>query len=294
MKLSKKLVAVVLVCCVCMTISSCSNDLASNGEAVFDVMTQEDFNKYDEIITSVQVEWLGYGGYQHYFYPNESDKIYQIGIDGIPVLITKMNRITDEERHEGPYDGTVDVETWRENAKKAIDVCRYEQFWRNCVFVLLRTDGSDVNSAKGSHTDGLNLLLYESTQDCQKIIHTDWSVEEKLIELSRFGILAIPYVLEEIEKGNTEYEEYFRVIGLHLSTDVFADYMFNWKVQDRLERYDNMRLDARGRNFDYRVWLSENEEALNQLYEFLELHLTNYEPPTIIRYSNIFKSNDSY
>lgn len=296
----KKFVATILLISTFAMLSACSvtGDVGeeSNKTVLNDSPSSEKVDIYEKIIESVQVDWLGYGGYNHYYYPIESAQIYQIGIEGLPAIISKLSSITDESRKREPFDeNKMSADEWMEKTKKAIEVVRYEEFWFYCTLTLLRTDGSDINSVLGGHAfELLNLLLYESTRDCKKIIDANWPVEDKLIELSRFGLLAIPYVLEEIEIGNSEYEEYFVILGLHLTTNDFAEYVYDWDIADRLSRYDNMRNDDRVKDFDYRAWLAENKQSLEALYKFADRCLEQYSPPANIRYSGVFIDNEDY
>ena len=112
-----------------------------------------------------------------------------------------------------------------------------------------------------------------------KISKSFLSAEEKIEAYREFGIFAVPYVVKEIEKGHTEFEKFFVLIGAHLST---PDYL---KIVERTsfeqppptsEQIDEALLSC-AEDFDYKVWLSENEEDLDNLFKFLDAYCAEYE-----------------
>jgi hypothetical protein len=115
-----------------------------------------------------------------------------------------------------------------------------------------------------------------------EIAASDMSYDEKLDKYVEFGFFAVPYVKEELEKGNTEYEKFFSLVGAHLST---ADYMkvieiTEWDQPMPTEEEIEKSLLESGKDFDYKKWLNENEEDLNNLYKFLDEYVKDYESKT--------------
>lgn len=266
--------------------------------AAHTVLDTEKYDFYYDKIEDAHPEFLDFTMYTHKFYPAEAEKAYQIGIEGLPVLITKINEFADETLYVGAYDETKfdNVEEWQKKSKAAIQASRYEEFLINCAYMLLRTDGIDTNSVLGKNrNDSFNLLLYESTTDCEKILSGNWSIKEKLIELRRFGLLAIPYVLKEIENGHTEYEEYFTLIGAHMPVYDFAEYSHgDVSAVDSMRGYEQIQNDFRAEKFDYRDWVSENEAQLETLYAFVNVFTACYQPQSNIKYSTFNINNDEY
>ena len=88
--------------------------------------------------------------------------------------------------------------------------------------------------------------------------------------------MALPYVIKQIDKGHEEYISFFTEIGLHLSHRDFAHLaLLKHHGYDTL--YDDEEYSAGAEDFDYKVWLSENEEDLDNLFKFLDAYCEEYE-----------------
>ena len=78
------------------------------------------------------------------------------------------------------------------------------------------------------------------------------------------------------EKGDKEYEQFFVGLGLHIDVPEFKrrmpNYFLSWQ-----ERFDTTAFLEGSENFDYKVWLDENEEDLNNLFKFLDAYCAEYE-----------------
>lgn len=117
-------------------------------------------------------------------------------------------------------------------------------------------------------------------EECSKVIASDNTIDDKIETLANYGILAIPYVKEEIDKGNLEYEVFFTEIGLHMTTENFATVgcYFNNSELYINHKYSEIRDNyPAAEDFDYKVWLSENEEDLDNLFKFLDAYCAEYE-----------------
>jgi hypothetical protein len=108
-------------------------------------------------------------------------------------------------------------------------------------------------------------------------INSNLSVEDKISTLRTFGVFAIPSVLSELENGNTAFEKFFVAAGLHLSDQKYAEFvdMYSRQYDPNIINSDEFMDGAE--DFDYKVWLSENEEDLDNLFKFLDAYCAEYE-----------------
>ena len=84
--------------------------------------------------------------------------------------------------------------------------------------------------------------------------------------------------MEEIEKGKTEYESFFALIGAHLST---AEYMKSIGLETEdvplpQEKKEEALLKS-AEKFDYKDWIAQNEEDIDNLFSFLDEYEKEYE-----------------
>ncbi len=227
------------------------------------VLAEEEYaqiqTKINGIFQETHTDLLSYSGYVYFFEREQSDKLSETaGYKGIPVLITEIEKMFDE--------------------KERFNDC---EFFAASVFALMRVDAleSKYRERPGRRTctkKGICLRYRDSQEQIPEILKMKINTEEKIEKLREFGILTVPYVLEEIEKGNDEYASYFTAIGLHMET---PEYMIYMSDRDRLwgHGFEQEGFMDGSEDFDYKVWLSENEEDLNNLFKFLDAYCAEYE-----------------
>ena len=227
------------------------------------VITTEEYNEIKSyiygVLDEIELDLLAYSGYVYFFKREESDKLSEIGYKGLPVLITEIEKNVES--------GQVNV---------------YCQFLASSVYALLRVDELAImrdedNGEYDRCTKKVFCLLYSNAKNqIPKILKEKISTEEKIIKLREFGILAVPYILDAIETGHTEYETFFTAIGLHMDIPEYMNYMSDrdslWEHGFEKEGFMD---DAE--EFDYKAWLSENEEDLDNLFKYLDAYCAEYE-----------------
>lgn len=218
-------------------------------------------NKYVSADTKVRISGIindinpimepAWSDFYYEYRRTESDSLTAIGIEGLPVLLSVLER---------------------ENAAKGDPL--YGSFLRGVFFAVCRTDVKEAETIEEVASDEDRELSVEFYRYAKKraaeIISSDKSTAEKIIELRHFGILSIPEVKTEIDKGNKEFESYFTAIGLHLSVPEFMNIMADGESEATTEeRYDNIKSAEGTKDFNYKTWLKENEKALDTFFKFM-------------------------
>ena len=247
-----------LLCCACQdleNISSCDNPL------IPETMSENRLNELRDFIVECEPEWGDDFEPYRYEPPHygcalaASNKMCSVGLEGVPV-------IADLAVHD----------------ERFLDKSYPEDFLFGGIYVILRTDPSFASKCGDSKERSVVLAEFylASKKSCPKIIKSKKTIEEKIIELRDFGVLALPYVIKQIEKGKSEYIPFFAAIGLHLSHKDYAHLaMLTHHYNETL--YSDAEYIAGAEDFDYKVWLSENEEDLDNLFKFLEAYCAEYE-----------------
>ena len=227
------------------------------------VITAEEYieiqNQINDILQETHMDLMRYSGYVYFFNREQSDKLSEaVGYKGLPVLITEIEKMFDEKEH--------------------FNDC---EFFAASVFALLRVDGLESRyrefpDYRTCTKKGFCLRYRDSQEQVPEILKMKTSTDEKFKKLREFGILAIPYILEELEKGNTEFEKYFTAIGLHMETPEYMTYMSD---RDRLweHGFEQEGFMDGSEDFDYKVWYEENKEDLDNLFKFLDAYCAEYE-----------------
>lgn len=228
-----------------------------------DVLSDSEYSELEAIIDGVQPPDMPWMTYVHYASAREEVKsVCEVGLRGIPVLIDKFHILNAPEP---PRD-------------KAM-------FLHYSIAALLRIQQSTWAYCPEEYF--LNILLEAKTK-INDIIASDEDLTQKMSLLREYGVVSIPYVVDEIKKGNTEYEVFFVEIGLHLSPVEFADRIelpINYpsgnvlspKVDSYEARRKRVRTEGSPENFDYKVWLKENEDDLKILFKYLDAYCAEYE-----------------
>ena len=197
----------------------------------------------------------------------DSDELVEIGYEGLPVLIQIMNEQANNDNYS-----FFDLSFW------SAGTCAILRIDPNHKYMSYTSDGEHYNPC---HKESICLFYEKSIEEIPQILFSELNTEEKIFQLRYYGIFAIPFVVAEIEDGKTEYIPFFIEIGLHLSVPEYMEYMtiYNSTYNDIPinERYINIRNDPKAKDFDYKVWLSENEETLDNLFKFLDAYCAEYE-----------------
>ncbi len=186
-----------------------------------------------------------------------STGISPIGFDAVPVIVTALNDSEAENIEEYQKD-----------------------YLAHGIYSVLHIDPFYVQGI------GNNRIIYSKESICgfykhakeqiAETLSSESDVENKLLTLRKFGVYAVPNVVEEIKKGKTGYEDFFTYIGLHLSYQRYAELVaIKYKFCDDMHIKDDYLEGAD--DFDYKAWLSENEEDLNNLFKFLDAYCAEYE-----------------
>ncbi len=184
-----------------------------------------------------------------------SDEMCAVGIEGVPVLAELL--ITESPEFTGSF---------------------LRNYLTEGMYIILRINADEATGCKGSYktADCIADFYSLSKTECPKIISSDKSVKDNIAELRKYGVYAIPYVVKEIENGFDEYATFFTEIGLHLSAQEYAHLVIEKHLYSN-DVYDDSEYNKGSEGFDYKAWLSENEEDLNNLFKFLDAYCAEYE-----------------
>ncbi len=279
----KKLIVVFIALTICCMVTSCNyNRIPSSAnsekttmsispkDVLKEIFSEEQYKQYFNFIDAVEFEWDPLSSGVDYLRTGRSiRKVSAIELRGLPVLIDKMTSLESNWQDEYfSYEiahGTI---------------LSYEYLFTSTI--LLRVNYQYfVNFNENSVAPSEN--YYKAWGVAKKVLNeiyeSDASAEEKLQEYRKFGMLSVPFVKKEIENGNIELEKFFVLIGAHLST---KDYLLlverNSSANPTVsaEEYD-AALMASAEGFDYKAWLSENEEDLENLFTYLDAYCAEYE-----------------
>ncbi len=270
MKVIKKFFCVLISAFLVCTMISCETE---ETKGLLDtILTTEEQERYETFIEDVKFKSVPWASNISYWDVMDGvDKLSAIDLKGIPVLICKS---IENER------GSFTEESIKNNIAVGSELSDFRMY---TVSYILRVDYYDFISVykNGVIMPSENYYAYwkYAKEELPKIAGSDIETEEKIKQFIKFGCFAIPYVKEELSKGNTEYEKFFPLIGVHLST---ADYLKVVNSTDTMtpmptkQEAENSLLES-GADFDYKKWLNENEEDLNNLFKFLDEYINNYE-----------------
>ena len=252
----------ILSICLCGSLillaSGCNSFSDVNlSPTVEDVLTSKEYSAFAKRIEAieppyrVQDSWVTYSSHRE-----QSEKLVKVGFRGIPVLIDMLVQAEVE-------DG------WHE-----------DDFLQSGIYAILRIDcyntdamtDFDYRADSPTYIETLANIYKNSKTHIPDIIASDKVLDEKLETLRPYGVLALPYVVNELKKGNDEYEEFFIAIGLHLSSDEYYDYLKCSYAEIKSSKED-VNADiflSRGKNFNPLKWLNENSEDLRIAFAALE------------------------
>lgn len=323
----RKIIALLLSFCMMLSFSGCNNnnnpdkDTASNvvdntppaQKVLNEILTAEEQEEY-----SLKIDAVAYSprngslympepfGVQPTYHSMKSsiDQVVEIGIKGLPVLLQKIHDKPDEYI---PQPGA-------ETPIPAVGN-NLASLWLFTALQMLRIPYGDVGSALHQNlplkpSSMLNQAFVYAYDELEETYNSDKTAEKKLIEYTRFGLLSIPYVMKELDAGNTKFELFFVLIGAHLSASDFAklaselaadrsfrillesakdpsiieDYEVSAWLTEVYEKYPYDKWFeiyeedfAAVKLFDYKKWLNENEEELNALYKYLDAYMKEYD-----------------
>lgn len=165
----------------------------------------------------------------------EAKKMFAVGIGGTPLLIKEINEIVEET-------GSFTMH------------CAFYTFG---VQVLLCLDADALPGGgyvKGESLSSFELLFQQAKTEIPEILQSHKSVEEKMDDLSKYGVLSLLYLTDEKGHIPKEYEPYLTKIGLQYSPAERA--------------YPSDSAAANPRAFDAQKWLKENRFDLEMLRGF--------------------------
>ena len=99
-----------------------------------------------------------------------------------------------------------------------------------------------------------------------RVVYSDYKEESDRLATV---ILAAPFVMEEIEKGKTEYREFFIQVGLHLSTDEFMELTADGAAPLK-ERYSNAEYMKDAASVDCNAWRNQNKKETENLNKVIK------------------------
>ena len=280
----KKIICVLLAVCLLVLSVGCdstkttqSEDLGDSSatppeirlsvkETLDEILTQEEQQNYFDIIYNIEFG-PPIGNYCYAQAPEAHSKLFSIGLKGSPMMIYEM-----------AYHNTSTNEV-HTNAEGS--VC-HGHFY-NAIISMLRANecaAYDVTPKSNYYRENLYYFFKDAKELCPRIMSLPINSNAKIAMLRTYGILAIPYVEEEISKGNVLIKNYFEDIGLHLTTEEYAEIVCTYNTDSTPgydELYDKVYSHPKAEDFDYKAWLDENEEDLNNLFKFIDAYCAEYD-----------------
>lgn len=267
MKLRINILSLFLSFLLIFTLCSCdgASEAASPEDALKSIMTEEEIDRLSVFADGIEPSYKGEMSAVYYIHVKESaDKLSQVGTKGTAFLISELDRFTgrDDEYLRKGFFSAVTLAIWRTSPKAVRGAAwqyfdqkeHYNEFEKECIVGFYK----------------------QANKRIPKIIATNESLDLKLDKLKTYGIISIPFIVDEINRGHSEYARYFIEIGLHLSTPEFMEFFGDLLLSDE-EKREKIVNHPKAEDFDYKVWLSENEEDLNNLFKFLDAYCKEYE-----------------
>lgn len=182
---------------------------------------------------------------------DESKELANIGIGGIPLLMEKLESGTVKGKREAFYI---------EGLYNLLTIDRMD--------ILLDPEYFDTSSPYHPEYAGIKKLVTESKIAIPEIIASSHSVEDKIEELSKYGVLSIPYINNQIEKGENEYSSYFTKIGLQYTPEERID-MANSELEPSSDPSLTDEISTAKSDFDYEEWNNTNHYDLEILSNYI-------------------------
>lgn len=242
-----------------------------SGLSKMDIISKlAEIMQYSLFIDSVKYPFDPFASGVNYALTGESIReVSAIELRGLPILINKM----------------VELETSTVNVFESPDIATGLRLAREYLFTIpciLRIDYQfliKLIDYKILPRENIYILLTKAETTLEQVWKSNMSAEQKLHAYRKFGMLSVPFVKKEIENGNTELKDFFVLIGAHLSTKdylLLVDRNQHASPNVSAEEYDAALINS-AKDFDYKVWLSENEEDLNNLFKYLDAYCAEYE-----------------
>ena len=264
-------IALLLTCCACDNVNSnCQEEalLTPTAQSLNEILTKEEQEKYSNYIDVTELKSQVFLGANVYYRLNVEgfDKLFEVGIKGAPILILKT---VENEKVEG-----------RSEPERAsgFELSWFQMYAFTAICRVYHDDFLDSNEFVIKPSKNYYVYWKHVKEELEKLSASNTAYEEKIKQYVEFGIFAVPYVMEEIDKGKTEYESFFALIGAHLST---AEYMKSIgleseDVQLPQEKKEEALLKS-AEKFDYKDWIAQNEEDIDNLFSFLDEYEKEYE-----------------
>lgn len=239
----KKCLCIVIIMLICLISTSCSNNKSDLSQKADSSQVTLDKKQINEIIDAIELEVGIMSTVDYRFFKNESKELYRIGIEGVPVLINKLEK--------------------REYSNNS-----YKAFWIFGIYSILRID-RDLVMSEYSYIiklDYFKQFLLDSRSRIPAIINSNESIEQKIDKLRMYGLLTIPYIKKMVPNCEILYMPLFYSIGLHLQTDEWMEFYSyrndeNWYKSDEFMR--------KTETFNYFEWLNKNWESLDKVHTYI-------------------------
>lgn len=242
----KKCLCIVIIMLICLISTSCSNNESDLSRKTDSSQVTLDEKQINEIIDSIEFDYGIMSVIDYRYFKNELNELYRIGIEGVPVLI---------ERIENP-----EISSY------------YKEFWLRGIYSILRIDENfaGVEYWKNNIFDTFKAMLLDSRTRIPAIINSNESIEQKIDKLRNYGLLTIPYIKEMVPNYEKVYMPLFYSIGLHLQTDEWMEF-YAYRTDENWYKSDDFM--KKTKTFNYFEWINNNWDSLVKVHTFINDYL---------------------
>ncbi len=278
----KRIISLSLILCLIFSVVGCGKkdtvgvnmssptvriDFSDAGE-----LSDEEYANIERALTLIETPDISilskvrYGNAKDFF-----NEIFTLDIESIPVIVCKMN---DFQSNGHSYEKHFDL-----NRLYAEAIWYQLRVYDECFFDI------SENAINRFQKESISDFWHSSANFITDTINSDSNIDTKVLSLSKCGLISLPYVVEQINNGHTEYEDYFALVGIHLSAkewtekteDDFLEVVQNTADGSTIWEQQLETIKKDYGDFDYKVWLSENEDDLNMALKYMDNFCAEYE-----------------
>jgi hypothetical protein len=206
----KKRILIVFILCFTLIFVGCGKNehtdvpkTPTTEEVLNEILTQEERQAYTDFIYSFKFGVPAGSVFCYNAAPEGHAKLYSVSLKGLPVIMYELafhNPYVDRNNPYNPLDGMATFSHFQDGIASMLHANET---------TFYRAVGSEKELTANSFGSSLYHFVSDAKTFCPQIISTNLSADEQFKMLRNFGILAIPYVIDAIDRGEYWYESYF-------------------------------------------------------------------------------------